>query len=505
MKKAVLVCVLILAIVLSLLGCDQIAQQANDEIARIADSGDSGSGAGKASDSDATAHNTASTPSTSDDSYGEVVDGYYHGGYAREAYIGKATTGRDGYYEDGGIIMGDYDPAYGPDYESNTTPRAGLLTACAYADQENIDYWQGLLTSTQEGEGEFAQFFETYAFKPYRQVTVTTDGVAGKKVWLAQGDKMIFGAVTNNAGVAYLYAPEDIENAEVVVDVDYLDVVVKKKVEGDVVAFTKEELAAQEQQYDCIQIMFVIDTTGSMGDEINYLKKEIADVIARIEAQTNAEVLLAIMVYRDTKDAYLTDYSDFTSDIDLQQAYLSKQYAQGGGDFPEAVDVAMTEAVAKQWVSQATKIIVHVADAPSHDKDVAKWEEAAEQAARQGIRIVSVASSGIDKMTEYCFRSQSLMTGGVYVYLTNDSGIGGDHLEGSVSDRPQVEALNDCLVRVIGALHQGTSPITIYPEKQEEQQPEQQEEQEVVAEETVTEEVEQEEATTDDVTGGSRE
>ena len=65
-----------------------------------------------------------------------------------------------------------------------------------------------------------------------------------------------------------------------------------------------------------------------------------------------------------------------------------------------------------------------------------------------GIRIIPVASSGVDEETEVILRSFALMTGGTYIYLTNDSGIGGYHVEASVSEK-NVEPLNDCMVRVV--------------------------------------------------------
>ena len=38
------------------------------------------------------------------------------------------------------------------------------------------------------------------------------------------------------------------------------------------------------------------------------------------------------------------------------------------------------------------------------------------------------------------------------------SGIGGGHLEATVEERPKVEYLNDCLVRLIGCLYEGRTP-----------------------------------------------
>lgn len=456
MKKILLVTLLIVAIVASLAACSDVTavKNASEDYAKAP----AGYGGGTSSPSGGgyggeSAHGDAGIRES-----GAIA---YDGHIVYDSATGKAMVDAEsGYVPEGG----GEEPAV-----ENTTPRAGLLTACAYDDHEYAAYWQGLITSTQEGDGEFARYFDTFAFKAYQQIKVTVEGTAGAVVKLVKGDETLGQAVTDNAGVAYLFAPSRMSELEVATGE------VKKAVENNAVTFTKEDVGATaDKKFDRIQVMFVIDTTGSMGDEIDYLKEEIDDVIGRIKAQTNAEVTLAIMVYRDEGDEYVTDYSDFSTDVTTQQAYLKQQDASGGGDFPEAVDVALTEAVSKQWMAQATKIIVHVADAPAHDNDVENWSKAATKAAEQGIRIVSVASSGIDKKTEYFFRSQSLVTGGVYVWLTDDSGIGGEHLEGTVEKRPVVEPLNDCLVRVMAALHTGDRPITVMPEETTEEQQEEQ-------------------------------
>ena len=64
-----------------------------------------------------------------------------------------------------------------------------------------------------------------------------------------------------------------------------------------------------------------------------------------------------------------------------------------------------------------------------------------------GVRIIPVASSGINKETEFLLRSMSISTGGRYVFLTDDSGIGGGHIEPTVGDY-DVEKLNDLMVKV---------------------------------------------------------
>ena len=71
-------------------------------------------------------------------------------------------------------------------------------------------------------------------------------------------------------------------------------------------------------------------------------------------------------------------------------------------------------------------------------------------AAERGVRIVPLAASGVDKELEFLLRFTAIATGGTYTFLTNDSGIGGNHVEPTIGEY-QVEILNDLLVRVISA------------------------------------------------------
>ena len=71
-----------------------------------------------------------------------------------------------------------------------------------------------------------------------------------------------------------------------------------------------------------------------------------------------------------------------------------------------------------------------------------------EDAAEKGIRVIPVASSGVDKATEFLMRALSITTGGDYVFLTDDSGVGGSHMEPTIGDH-EVKKLNTLLVELI--------------------------------------------------------
>jgi hypothetical protein len=107
-------------------------------------------------------------------------------------------------------------------------------------------------------------------------------------------------------------------------------------------------------------------------------------------------------------------------------------------------------------------LIFHVCDAPPHDipEDRIRYFNAINNSAEKGIRIIPVASSGIDKATEYLLRQEALITNGTYIFLTDDSGIGGDHIEPTIGAHV-VEYLNACMVRVINEYITGieTKPV----------------------------------------------
>ncbi len=204
-------------------------------------------------------------------------------------------------------------------------------------------------------------------------------------------------------------------------------------------------LAPQAKQLD---VMFVFDTTGSMGDELMYLQKEFEDIAMRVSDQNTR---FSVNFYRDQEDDYVVRSNGFLSDIAEVSRLINAEFADGGGDYEEAVDLALYDAVLNhEWRAEAVKLMFLILDAPPHDtaETAQNLKAAAEDAARQGIRIIPIASSGVDKKTEGLLRSLSMITGGTYTFLTDDSGIGGSHLEPTIGSYT-VEALNNLIVRLI--------------------------------------------------------
>ena len=201
-----------------------------------------------------------------------------------------------------------------------------------------------------------------------------------------------------------------------------------------------------------VDVMFVVDATSSMGDEISYLQIELENVIQRMQTENNdLNINLGSVFYRDHSDEYLTRKSDFSDNIDQTLEFIKTQNPSGGGDYPEAVEAGLDIAInTLQWSENAVaRLLFLVLDAPPHGDStvLAKLEQLMMEASKKGIRIIPVTASGVNKSTEYLMRSLALATNGTYTFLTDHSGIGNSHIE-PTTDSYDVEKFNDLLIRL---------------------------------------------------------
>lgn len=177
-----------------------------------------------------------------------------------------------------------------------------------------------------------------------------------------------------------------------------------------------------------LDLMLVVDTTGSMGDEIRYLQSELRAIIADISRQhSQLDIRIGFVFYRDEGDDYVTRTYGFDRNMAGVDAVLAQQYAAGGGDYPEAMDQALIRAVGQDWRPDAIKSLLLVADAPPHDRNIARTWTAAEAARASRIHITPVAASGVADTAEYVMRAMAALTQSRYLFLTDDSGIGNPH------------------------------------------------------------------------------
>jgi hypothetical protein len=182
-----------------------------------------------------------------------------------------------------------------------------------------------------------------------------------------------------------------------------------------------------------IDVAVVLDTTGSMGDELRFITGELGG-IAKAVVQRHPQVHLrfAVVLYRDIGDEYVVKGLDFTASVDETARRLTDERAQGGGDYPEAAEQALHFANDQlSWSADpgTLRLAFWIADAPHHNENAKAMAGAIVNASRRGIRIYPVAGSGANDLLEFTMRAAALATSGRYMFLTDHSGIGGAHKE----------------------------------------------------------------------------
>ena len=205
-----------------------------------------------------------------------------------------------------------------------------------------------------------------------------------------------------------------------------------------------------------LDVLFLLDATGSMEDEIYQLKITIDEVAHRIHRiPGEVDVRLGMTLYRDEGDEFLTRTFDFTPDIGDFSEALSAVVAADGGDPPEALDEALADALARpswRWASEAIQLVFLVADAPPQilRQVPVPYTDSMRDAARRGIKIFPVSSSGTDDQAEFVFRQLAQFTGARYVFLTYGAGGRATGASTDIDQRDYEElSLDDLIVRLV--------------------------------------------------------
>ena len=144
-----------------------------------------------------------------------------------------------------------------------------------------------------------------------------------------------------------------------------------------------------------VDVVFVLDTTGSMSGLIQTAKEKIWSIATTMaSAQPTPDIRIGLVAYRDVGDAYVTKVIDLSSDLDSVYANLMDFQADGGGDTPESVNKALYDAVHNMsWSKgrQAYQAVFLVGDAPPHmDYNEARYPEIIQAAHAKGIVINTI-------------------------------------------------------------------------------------------------------------------
>jgi len=334
--------------------------------------------------------------------------------------------------------------------------KVGLLTAGELNDFSKWMMWDSIANKV------FTSYKTEWKIQPLERYVAQLTNLNGMPIVNAtviladKNNNSLWEAKTDNTGRAELWAnifgSSQKENASTIY-IEYAGI------DSTVVAkLFSEGINTVSLNVDCnktrnVDIMMIVDATGSMADEIRYLQNELHDIINKIQKeQKDLDIRIGSVFYRDKGDEYLTRKTPLDKDVSKTIDFIQAQSANGGGDYPEAVDEALYQSIEQEaWREDAlTRVAFLVLDAPAHNdaESIRRIHEQVKLASQKGIRIIPIVCSGIDKSGEYLMRSMALATNGTYVFLTDDSGIGNAHIKPS-TDKWDVETLNNLMIRLI--------------------------------------------------------
>ncbi|MBA2544127.1 MAG: VWA domain-containing protein [Deltaproteobacteria bacterium] len=244
---------------------------------------------------------------------------------------------------------------------------------------------------------------------PNVPITITSSGTSAKLTTMASGRAILFPTAFGLSGDLTATATFNGATATAKLSAKTVDGVIKLQLP------TTRVLPAKR----IVDLAFVLDTTGSMSEEIDAVKQTIKAVSDQLStAQT--DVRIGLVEYKDRSDCLLTRTFPFSSDLRAFGASVANVSASGGGDMPEDLHKGLDAALDKlQWRSDAaTRMVVVIADAPpqfyAQSND---YTNAAKRASARGIKLYTVAASGMDNLGQVVMRQMSQFTGASNMFV----------------------------------------------------------------------------------------
>ncbi len=118
-----------------------------------------------------------------------------------------------------------------------------------------------------------------------------------------------------------------------------------------------------------VDVAFVIDSTGSMEDDIEAAKASIGQVADKVFGIAKSPRVMLID-YKDVGDAYQSRVDvPFTDNRSSFTAAVNELTVSGGGDTPESVYSGLMTAYAQDWRPGALKLTILIGDAPAKNPD----------------------------------------------------------------------------------------------------------------------------------------
>lgn len=199
--------------------------------------------------------------------------------------------------------------------------------------------------------------------------------------------------------------------------------------EADVPVVELEELSRPDAgEGKTLEMVFVIDTTGSMGGLIEGAKEKVWGIINdAMQKSSQPKVRVGLVAYRDHSDSYVTRVTPLTENLDEVYSNLMDYEAGGGGDFPEAVGSGLADAVGKAgWSkerSDIAQIIFLVGDAPPQKSNQEPAVLGVIAKAVQHNMIVNTIQCGVNGDTKTAWQEIAQRGQGKYFAIAQDGGV----------------------------------------------------------------------------------
>ncbi|HBL85495.1 MAG: hypothetical protein A2Y17_06260 [Clostridiales bacterium GWF2_38_85] len=264
------------------------------------------------------------------------------------------------------------------------------------------------------------------------KISVISNGIPVNRATVIgynEKDCAVYKAVSDNNGRAYLFNnvfDKSADNKIKYIEVSKNDVTETINAGADIIDVDLSGTAVEADE-KILDLMFIINTKSSMKDEFETIKNSISDIIQNIRSQNpGIKVRLSINFYRDKSELYLTRPFKFFENTDIAINIMKSQSCLGSGDYEEALDYALVNAVYEHsWSDNAyAKLLFVMNDSPPRQtvEANARIIDAVKTATEQGIRIIPVTSSGTDTVTEFLARSLATATGGTYTFFYKNAG-----------------------------------------------------------------------------------
>lgn len=302
------------------------------------------------------------------------------------------------------------------------SPNVSTVKAAAHDDNEEFAAYQEYCRFNQFPLNAQWKIDERYILKV---VDKKDKPMSGVKIEIEKKKKNVWNAVTPASGEIVLFPYMDFGNEYSSIR-DYSMNILGKNYSiepgKDSYITVKLQNEAIVRTSIPLQICFLLDATGSMGDELQILKDVIFSIHSRLLAHpAHPEIEFSVVAYRDQGSKFVVKGYSFTKDIDTFQIQLESITAAGGGDEPEDLDTALQYVIdSLSWKDDASKFTFLVADAPPHlDYNYKKdYMWAARKAREKAIMITPIGASGLKPLGEFIFRQIAVLTNGEFVFLS---------------------------------------------------------------------------------------